>query len=182
MADERPFNEYFANRTVLPGDVLIANDELLVLRGSTVYRHPGSLLFAYGSMDSNIDVTTINVQGVFEPMAGTLIDSPSTTTEFTFLANQYTYVGPNQAGSQILSAKMSVLKVGGGEDSFEVGVFVNNLQVGTGMISTASSSLVGFMQTSSPHSLQTNDVIDMRIANVSSASNVTVVNAQLIIG
>jgi hypothetical protein len=182
MADERPFNEYFANRTVLPGGVLIAGDELMVLRGGTVYRHPGAALFAYGSMNANAVETVITTIDVWVPIGGTLIDSPLTSAAFSFAANEYTYVGPNQAGPQILSAKMSISKAGGGDNIYEVGIFVNGVLEGTGMSVGASTALVGFATTGNPYSLQTNDVIDMRVRNLSGNSSCTLFDAQLIIG
>lgn len=182
MADERPFNIYFANRTVLPGGVLIANDEVLVLRGGTVYRHPGGLLLAYSAMNANAVETVIATEDVWVPIGGALTDSPLTSTAFSFAANQYTYVGVNQARPQFISAKMSISKAGGGDDIYEIGIFANGTQIDTGMSCGASTALVGFAATGSLHSLQTNDVFDMRVRNLSGTSNVTLLDAQLIIG
>jgi hypothetical protein len=182
MADERPFNEYFANRTVLPGDVLIANDELLVLRGSTVYRHPGAALFAYAALSGGTDTTTITTIDVWVPIEGTLVEGAA-STNFSFAANEYTYVGPNQSGPQLLKAKMSLFRAGGGgEDAYEVGVFVNGSLVGTGMTTGASANIVGFAATENFHSLQTSDIIDMRVRNTTSANDCIITSAQLIIG
>jgi hypothetical protein len=181
MADTRAFNLYFANRTELPGEVAIAGDEIMVLRGGTVYRMDGAQVFAYASMNANAVETTINTIDVWVPIGGTLIQGVTAPT-FTYAANAFTYIGVNQAGIQLLSAKMSISKAGGGDNIFEVGVFVNGVQEGTGMSVGASTALVGFVQTGNPHTLLTNDVIDMRIRNLSGNSNVTVLDAQLLIG
>jgi hypothetical protein len=181
MADTRAFNLYFANRGALPGEVAIAGDELMVLRGGTVYRMSGAGTTAYSSMNANAVVTTINTIDVWEPIGGVLIQGTTSDT-FTFAANQFTYIGVNQAIAQAIIAKMSVSKAGGGDNIYEVGVFVNGVQQGTGMSVGASTALVGFVDTLVLHALQTGDIIDMRVRNISGASDCTLLDAQLIIG
>jgi hypothetical protein len=181
MADERAFNLYFANRGALPGEVLIEGDELLVLRGSTVYRAAGAPAFAYASMEANTDETTINTIDIWEEIAGTLIEGAKTDS-FTFATNQYTYNGVNQAAPHVISAKMSILRIGNGDDNYDVGVFVNGVQIGMGMITSCGPGQAGFTLTEITHALQTGDIIDMRVRNVTSAVNCIVTNAQLVIG
>jgi hypothetical protein len=141
----------------------------------------GAPVFAYASMNANAVETTINTIDVWVPIGGTLIQGVTSTT-FTYAANEFTYIGVNQAGVQLLKGNISISKAGGGDNIYEVGMFVNGVQVGTGMSVGASTALVGYVQTENPHTLLTNDVIDMRIRNLSGNSNVTVLDAQLLIG
>jgi hypothetical protein len=94
MADERAFNLYFGNRGVLPGDVAISGDELLVLRSGTVYRMHAAPTTAYAYMNANLVETVINTIDVWVPIGGVL-SSPVLSPTFTFAANQFTYIGPN---------------------------------------------------------------------------------------
>jgi hypothetical protein len=182
MADERPFNEYFANRTVLPGEVAIAGDELLLLRGGTVYRMAGAGTFAYAALSGGTDTTTIATIDVWVPIAGTLIEGAASPS-FSFAANQFTFNGVNQAVPQLLKAKMSLFRAGGGgEDAYEVGVFVNGSLIGTGMTTGASANVVGYAATENLHPLQASDIIDMRVRNTTSANDCIITSAQLIIG
>ena len=182
MADTRAFNLYYANRTELPGQVLIEGDELLVLRGSTVYRTAGARSFAYASMHDNAVDTVINTVDVWEPISGVLVQGV-TSTSFTYAANQFTYIGVNQASPLIVSAKMTIHNVlGGGASIFEIGIFINGVQIGTGMSCSSDTATTSFMMTDNTHTLQTGDIIDMRIRNTSDVDDVLIVNAQLIIG
>jgi hypothetical protein len=181
MADTRAFNVYFANRTVLPGEVPIADDEALILRGSTVYRMEAASVFAYASMTGNSDVTDIVTEDVWVAIAGTLVEGDA-SANFTFSANQFTFNGVNQAAPQRLSAKVSLSKAGGGDEIYEVGIFVNDTQVDTGMTVGAGVTLVGFVATDNTHALQTGDIIDMRVRNISGTSDCTITHAQLILG
>jgi hypothetical protein len=181
MADTRAFNDYFANRGALPGVVLVADDEVLVLRGSTVYRAVGISEFAYAGVEGNATATTINTIDVWESIGGTLVVG-TLTDGITFATNQFTYIGVSQATPTVITAKMSASKAGGGDEIYQVGVFVNGSQIGTGMSCGAGTTLVGFASTASTHALQNGDVIDMRVRNTSGTSNVTLLDAQLIIG
>jgi hypothetical protein len=182
MADTRAFNLYFANRGSLPGDVAITGDELLFLRSGTVYRGSGAAAGAYASMTDNAVETTINTIDVWVPFGGVLIEG-ATTPNFTFAANEFTYIGPSQASYAGLSGKMSVLRVGGGGNSnYQVGVFVNAVQVSDPMTVSSSSTFLGFVLTEVPHLLQTGDIIDIRIRNTTGAENALVTDAQLIVG
>jgi hypothetical protein len=181
MADTRAFDVYFGNRTALPGEIAIAGDELLVLRGGTVYRMAGAPLFAYASLDGGVDTTTIATIDVWVPIAGTLIQGV-TTSSFSYAANQFTYNGVSQAVPTRLSAKLSMLRVGGGSDSYEVGVFANGILVGTGMTCSAQASIEGFTYTENPHIMETGDIIDMQVRSTTGTADCIITSAQLLIG
>ena len=181
MADTRAFNEYFANRTSLPGEVAIAGDELLILRGGTVYRMGGAAVYAYASLSGGVQVTPTNTIDVWVPIVGTLIQG-ATSTSFSYAANQFTFNGSSQAVPQRLTASMSLLRDVNGDDAYEVGVFVNGILVGTGMTTTAAHNVVGFSVTDNPHALQTGDIIDMRVRNTTGTSSCIITSAQLIVG
>jgi hypothetical protein len=76
---------------------------------------------------------------------------------------------------------MSISKVGQGDEIFQVGVFVNGGLVLTGMSTGAATSLVGFVRTTVPHTLQTGDIIDMRVRNITGTDDCRLLEAQLII-
>jgi hypothetical protein len=181
MADTRAFNVYFANRTVLPGGVPIADDEALILRGSTVYRMEAAMVFAYASMNGNSDETEIVTQDVWVPIAGTLVEGDA-SENFSFAANQFTFNGVNQASPSFLTAQMSGVSASAPVSIYEVGLFVNDVQEGTGMRRGSTNNSPGFFSTTSPYALQTGDVIDMRVRNLSGTDDFTVIDAQLIIG
>jgi hypothetical protein len=180
MADERAFNVYFANRTVLPGGVPIAGDEALILRGSTVYRMEAAMVFAYASMIGNSDETDIVTQGVWVPIAGTLLEGDA-SENFSFAANQFTFNGVNQAAPSFLTVQMSLVSASAPVSVYEVGVFVNGTQVGTGMTRGSTQASPGFFSTTSPYALQNGDVVDMRIRNTGGTDDLTVLDAQLFI-
>jgi uncharacterized protein YuzB (UPF0349 family) len=180
MADTRAFNVYFANRTVLPGGVPIADDEALILRGGTVYRMEAANVFAYTSMIDNSDVTDIVTQDVWALIAGTLVEGDA-SENFSFAANQYTFNGVNQAAPSFLTAQMSLTSASAPVSIYEIGLFVNGTQEGTGMRRGSTQSSPGFFSTTSPHALQNGDVIDMRVRNLSGTDDLTVIDAQLFI-
>ncbi|GAF68117.1 unnamed protein product, partial [marine sediment metagenome] len=170
MADTRAFNVYYANRTVLPGEVPIAGDEFLVLRGGTVYRMPAAAVFAYAATTDNSDVTAIATQDVWVDIAGTLVEGVA-SANFSFATNQFTYNGINQAAPALLKAKMSTLRIGGGDDNYEVGLFVNDVQLGSGMIAGCGNSLAGYAQTENTHTFQTGDIIEMKVRNTTGTAD-----------
>jgi len=174
----KAFEDYFAGKSVLPGDQIIAGDEVLVLRSGTVFKAQPAPDFAFSEMEGNAVETAIVTQNVFVPIEGILVVNLLSTT-FTFAANDFTYIGPNRLHVAHLFAGMSVAKVGGGDDRYEIGIFVNGLQVGQGMLAGCSTSVVAYIQCSSYYTLQTNDVINFHIRNLDSTSNAVVQSAQV---
>lgn len=177
----KTFEAYFASKGQLPGEELIAGDEILVLRGGTVFRGAVSINTALASMLDNAGVTTINTVDVWESINGTLTDDFSTAT-FTYAANQYTYIGANQLSPDIIRASFSISKAGNTFKTYEVGIFVNAVQVGTGMKCSSQSDEPAFAACIATHILQTGDVVDMRIRGRTDDTDVTVIDAQLGIG
>jgi hypothetical protein len=181
MADERAFNVYYANRTVLPGEVPIAGDEYLVLRGGTVYRMAAAGVFAYSAFAGGVDTTVTSTIDVWVPIEGTLVEGDA-SANFSFAANEFTFNGVNQAAPISVRASMSILRVGNGEDAYEIGVFINGTQADTGMTTSCSPTIAGYVGTINTHTLQTGDVIDMRVRNTTGTNSCIITNAQLIIG
>ena len=183
MASTRTFEEYFANRGSLPGEDPIEGDELLIMRSGTVFRGTPATALAYASMNANPVETVINTIDVWEPIGGSL-DNLFASTNFTFdqPSNAYTYIGTSMQHAEPINVRASLSKAGGGDNIYEIGVFVNGSIQGTGMSVGASTALVGFVASAVPRVLLTGDVIDMRVRNLSGNSNVTVIDAQLTIG
>ena len=178
MADTRTFDEYFANRGSLPGEQAIEGDELLVLRGGTVYRAKQEATFAFASMNANAVITTINTVDVWEPIGGTL-GNIAASTDFTFAANAYTYIGVNQLHFHRVNIAATIATAGNGLTDYEISVFVNGAIHGTGFSVSSQNDQRMFVTVEQPRTLLTNDVIDMRIRNLTDADNVTVIDAKL---
>lgn len=181
MASTRTFEEYFGNRGALPGEDPIEGDELLILRSGTVFRGRPATAFAYASMNANAVVTDIVTVDVWVPIGGVL-DNLFASTNFTYAANAYTYIGTTLQHAESINARASLSKAGGGTEVYELGIFVNGIIQGTGMSVGASTASYGFVATAVPRVLETGDVIDMRVRNLTAASDVTVIDAQLAIG
>ena len=181
MADIRTFDQYFGNRGALPGEQAIEDDEFLVLRGATVYRGKSSATFALANMNANAVETTINTVNVWEPIGGVL-GNIAASTDFTFAANAYTYIGLTQLSFDVVGIAASISKTGPGFRAFEIGIFVNAALHGTGFSASSEQSIRAYVAVDQPIVLTTADVIDMRIRNLTDADNVTVIDAKLSVG
>ena len=178
MADTRTFEDYFANRGSLPGEDPIEGDEMLVLRSGTVFRGTPITTAVYAAMNANVVETVINTINVWEPIGGTM-DNLFASNNLTYLDNAYTYIGVNLQHAEPLMARATLSKVGGGDNLYELGVFINDIIQGTGMSVGCSTAFRACVVCGVPRVLQTGDVFDMRVRNLSGTSNVTVVDAQL---
>jgi hypothetical protein len=178
----KPFETYFGERTVLTGAQPVAGDELLILRSGTVFR--GTNTFIKGSAILSDDATaiTITVQDQWESIAGTLVVDVITPS-LTFATNQFTFVSPNQINPTVISANVSLDKeVASGTQVYEIGIFVNDALIGNGIKAAVGESLTQGLSVSALHALQTGDVIELKIRNRDGIDNMTVANAQLIVG
>jgi hypothetical protein len=113
-------------------------------------------------------------------IGGTLIEGDA-ADDFTFATNQWTFIGSNQAVPSFLTAQMSSVSASAPISIQEIGLFVNGVQEGTGMRRGSTNSSPGWFATTSPYALQNGDVVDMRVRNLSGTTNLTVIDAQLII-
>jgi hypothetical protein len=181
MADTRTFDEYFANRGALPGEQTIEGDEILVLRGATVYRGKSTSTFALAGMNANAVETVINTVDVWEPIGGSLGNIVA-STDFTFAANAYTYIGINKLKFDVVSISATLAKAGNGVRDFEIAIFVNGTLHGTGFSTSSQQDIRAFVAVDQPLTLTTADVIDMRVRNLTNADNVTIIDAKLSIG
>ena len=177
----KTFEAYFTSKGALPSEKLIEGDAALVLRAGTVFKGSVKPDTAYASMLDNALTTTIATVDVWVPINGTLAEGDHSTA-FTFAANQYTFVGDNQLEYSPISGSISVAKTGNGYVTYEVGVFVNNVQVGTGMSASSEQDAIVFIQTTGTHILQTGDVIDVQIRCRTDNTDCIVSAAQLNIG
>ena len=114
------------------------------------------------------------------PIAGTLADVDHTDS-FTFAANQYTFIGANRLGNARLEASLSVSSTPQGIVQYEIGLFVNGSQVGTSMGASSSGDRLSSPYCIAPYTLQTGDVIDVRVRNITDIENLLVAYAQLAI-
>ena len=172
----KTFEDYFASKGALPGEELIGGDKALVLRSSTVFQGEPDINSALANMQGNALVTTINTVDVWEQISGAMADANSTAT-FTFAANQYTYIGVNQIGTDTIRASVSLLSAA--DAQYQVGIFVNSVLVGTGMTTSATTTSAAFVSAAAPYALQTGDVIELKVRNITDAEDVTVLDAQL---
>jgi len=181
MADTRTFEAYFGSKAQLPGEQIIEDDELLVLRAGTVFRAATFADGAVASMAQNATATTLTTVDLWYSFDGTLADLDHTDS-FTFATNQYTFIGDNRLHPSRLEVSMSLSKAGNGDRDIEVGLFVNAALVGTAMGVQTSGGFLTSVYCVAPYTLQTGDIIDARIRNLDgSGDDVTVEYAQLAI-
>ena len=166
----KTFEAYFTSKGALPSEKLIEGDAALVLRAGTVFKGSVKPDTAYASMLDNALTTTIATVDVWVPINGTLAEG------------DYTFVGDNQLEYSPISGSISVEKTGNGYVTYEVGVFVNNVQVGTGMSASSEQDAIVFIQATGTHILQTGDVIDVQVRCRTDDTNCIVSAAQLNIG
>ncbi len=103
------------------------------------------------------------------------------SSQFSFAANQFTFNGINQGLPSNLIAAVSLLGAGT-TVTYEVAIFINGSVFGTGMTCNASSTDRAFVQSLIPRPLQTGDIIEMQVRNITDGTDVTVTDAQLTIG
>ena len=180
MADTRTFEDYFASKGALPGEQVIQDDEILVLRAGTVFRAASFKDGAIATMAQNAVETVITTIDVWVPIAGTLTDL-SSTDSFTFAANQYTFIGANRLHPTRLEATVSFTQTVNALKTYEIGLFVNGAIAGTSMGATSQNNSTANVYCIAPHTLQTGDIIDVRIRNITDIENVTATYAQLAI-
>ena len=177
----KPFDEYFAGKTDLVGQQSPSGDDDLTLRGGSVFK--GNTVFnkAIATVADDATETVIATVDVWVPVGGTLIQGVTTPT-FTFAANQFTYIGPNQIVQTSFKAAVTLTKVLAGAQTYEVGIFVNDLLILNGMKTTVTDGEFVFVSAEIQRLLVTGDVIDMRVRSRSGSDDLTVANAQLVIG
>jgi hypothetical protein len=179
----RPFDEYFDNKTNAVGQQNPAGDDYLVLRGGTVFKINQVNIKAYAGASDDTDVTTITTADVWVKPANTLLQGVTTPT-LTFAANAFTYIGPNQIVQTSLKAAMSCRYEGApvGDDPYDIGIFVNDLLISDGMTVDVNGTAIIYVATEVQRLLVTGDVIDFRVRSRAGTQNIILQNAQLIIG
>ncbi|GAH07984.1 unnamed protein product, partial [marine sediment metagenome] len=156
-------------------------DDFLVLRGGTVFKGNQVYNHAIATVADDATETATTPVDTWVEVAGTLVQGVTTPT-FTFAANAFTYIGPNQIVQTSLKAAVSLTKVLAGSQPYEVGIFVNDLLILNGMKTTVPEAEFVYVAAEVQRLLVTGDVIDMRVRSRSGTDSLTVANAQLIIG
>ena len=184
----KTFETYFGERTVLTGAQAVAGDEVLVLRSGTVFRGSNVYIKANAILSDDATPTPMPVTDQWEAIAGTLTVDVLTPS-LTFAANQFTYVSPNQIDPTVISASVSLRKkeAGAGEEVYEVGIFVNASLIGNGIKATVVEGVnpedgIVAVTVQALHVLQVGDVIEFKVRNRTGTDDVTVQNAQLVVG
>jgi hypothetical protein len=176
----RPFEEYFANRASLVGVQPVTGDEILVLRSATVYRglfvDNTAMLYVAG----NAVATTIALVDQWTAIGGTLIQGPVADV-FTVASNQLTYVGPSQVRAATLRARVSLTKAAGIVQSYEIGIFVNDVLLQNGLRVSLNVNEYAFVNVEALHPLSTGDVLDLRVRSRSGTDAVTLSDVQLVV-
>jgi hypothetical protein len=177
----KPFDQYFTDKTDLVGQQGPTGDDFLVLRGGTVFK--GNQVYikaiAYAADDS--DVTTIATADVWVKPANTLVQGVTTPT-LTYATNAFTYIGPNQIVQTSLKASMSCLLDAAGDAAYDIGIFVNDLLILNSMTVEVADTGISYVATEVQRLLVTGDVIDFRVRSRAGIENIIVQNAQLIVG
>jgi hypothetical protein len=177
----KPFDEYFTDKTALVGQQGPDGDDLLVLRAGTVFKGNVVHNHAIATLTDNTTETVINTVDVWEKLGLTLVQGVTTPT-FTFGVEDFTYIGPNQIVQTSLKAAVSLTKVLAGAQTYEVGIFVNDLLILNGMSTTVTDAEFIYVAAEVQRLLVTGDIITMRVRSRSGDDDLTVTNAQLIVG
>lgn len=177
----KAFETYFAERTALVGQPAPTGDELLVLRSGTVFRSAQVFNRAIATVADDATETPTTPIDTWVVIAGTLVQGVTTPT-FTYAANQFTYIGPNQVVQTTMKAAISATKVLAGAEAYEVGIFVNGLLILNGMQVTVTTGETAYVSSEIQRLLVTGDIIEMKVRNRSGTDSLTVINAQLVIG
>jgi hypothetical protein len=177
----KPFDEYFEDKTALVGQQGPDGDDLLVLRAGTVFK--GNVVYnhAIATLADNTTETVIVTVDVWEKLGLTLVQGVTTPT-FTFGVEDFTYIGPNQIVQTSLKAAVSLDKEAGADANYEVGIFVNDLLILNGMSTQVVAGQTAYVATEVQRLLVTGDVITMRVRSRSGDDNLIVANAQLVVG
>ena len=177
----KPFDQYFSDKTTLVGQQGPTGDDLLVLRGGTVFKGNQVFIKALAYAADDTDVTTITTADVWVPPANTLVQGVTTPT-LTFATNQFTYIGPNQIVQTNLKASMSCKLAAAGDAAYDIGIFVNDLLIANAMTVNVADTGISYVAAEVQRLLVTGDVIDFRVRSRAGTIDLIVQNAQLIIG
>jgi hypothetical protein len=178
----KPFDEYFTDKTALVGQQAPTGDDFLVLRAGTVFKGNQVYNKAIATAADDTDVTTISTVDVWVPPANTLVQGVTTPT-LTFATNQFTYIGPNQIVQTSLKASMSCKLVPAATAAaYDIGIFVNDLLILNGMTVNVNADGLSYVAAEVQRLLVTGDVIDFRVRSRAGIENIIVQNAQLVIG
>jgi hypothetical protein len=179
----KPFDEYFEDKTDLVGQQGPDGDGFLVLRAGTVFKGNVVHNHAIATVADDATETVIATIDVWVPIGGTLVQGVTTPT-FTFATNAFTYIGPNQIVQTSLKAAVSLEKIldVDGPANYEVGIFVNDLLILNAMSTWVVESQTVYVATEVQRLLVTGDVIDMRVRTRGGLDNLIVQNAQLVVG
>jgi hypothetical protein len=183
MANET-FESYFATRTALTGPQGSGGDQDLVLRSGTVFRRSITDIFAQATITDNATPTAIAGVDLWAKPAG--FTQGPTTAAFTYASDTFTFIGVNQVVPTRIKAAISFLTEND-DDIIEVGVFINDALVGNAMSSAGKIALNAFVAAEVLDTFVTGDLVTLRVRNrtdegAGAAGDVTLVNAQLIVG
>jgi hypothetical protein len=157
----------------LPGGQWIPGDDLAVIRGGVPYTLDPVVRESYAEMGGNGSATTINTMNVWESIAGTLV-APSGVEGFTLAANVWTVTAQDSLRPILISAGLTAMKVGSGDDNYEFGIFVNDVMVGVGMAGNLSSTKWQSFYVARPKILNNGDTIEIKVRNRNDNANVVV--------
>jgi hypothetical protein len=159
----------------LPSNQTIADDHLIVVRGGLPYSYDPVTRLAYSEM-INAVATTINTIDVWESIAGVLVDSAS--LGFTLAANVWTVTAETSLDPIRVEAGLGVMKVGSGDDTYEVGIFVNDVLKGVPMPVNAHMTKLGNVYVTIPEILATGDTVEIKIRNLDDIADVVITSMQ----
>ena len=174
----KAFETYFDTKPVLSGPQPTAGDDLLVLRGGTVYKSNTVDNKAFASLYDNVTSTTITAQGTWVQVTG--LTQGATTPTFTFANDAFTYVGPSQIvpANFFFNASLFYTVVDGA--GLEIGVFNNGVLMTGGMRVDALDNVNKVcVACNVMANLTIGDVIDFRIRNRDNTGDVIVTDAHM---
>jgi hypothetical protein len=168
------FSEWLgADLPPLPSNQLIPDDDMIVIRGGLPYAYDPITRAAYSEMGANASATTINTLGDWESIAGTLVAS-GLEEGFTLASNIWTVIAEDSIGPVQVEAGITAMKVGSGDDTYEVAIFKNGTIRGVGMSLNTHMTKLSNAFVKTPLFLDAGDTIEIKVRNLDDTANVTI--------
>jgi hypothetical protein len=166
MVDYVKFSEWLdLELPPLPGNQTIPSDQMIVIRAGLPYAYDPVTRLAYSEMSSNAAATGISTQNQWESIAGTLV-APAGIEGFTLAANVWTVTTEDSLKPLLISAGQTAMKVGSGDDTYQFGIFLNDVLVGAPMSINTHMTKLDSCYLTGPVILETGDTVEVKVRNL----------------
>jgi hypothetical protein len=159
----------------LPSNQTISGDGLVVIRAGIPYTYDPATRFSYAEMVSNAGATGITVIDQWESIAGTLV-SAGPEEGFTLAANIWTVTAEDSLDPIQMHAGLTAMKVGSGDDTYQFGIFLNDVLVGAPMSISTHMTKLNSCYLTAPLILETGDTVEVKVRNLDDVANVVIMD------